>query len=654
MSPATRKASPKRAARRPVTRKPAVAEEVLPGGYAGRLLRVDLTESKVWVEPWGPAEMRETLGGAGLGAMILYRETAGRGGRGNVAWDHPDNRLVLATGPLAGLPVWGTGGLTVVTIGAGTNGPTSTQANGFFGANLKYSGYDAIVVQGQAREWVYLSIHDDAVELRDARHLLGKDTWETQDALGRELGLSGHQLSVYSIGVAGENLVRFAAIQGDYGHVASKNGCGAVMGKKRLKAVAIARGTRALAVADPRGVVQAADEIAHDLRTDPSARSLYELGTLPGVVNLGKIGVLPIKNYTTNVPYTDLGAWEGLKLREGFDHRGHQCNACGMHHCHMSVIRSGEHAGAMVDEPEYEGWSGCGWQIGATDISAVAWLNTEVDRACVDVNEFGWMCGWVMECVEKGHITREQLGFDLRWGDVAGAARLLGMIARREGLGDVLAEGIKAAAERLGPPARDCAIYTGKGSAPRGHDHRARWEEMLDTCTASTGTLETGVPVHPTELGQPARLQNLFDGEAVARWVAGLRGRRNFEDSLGACVFTTRTRLERLCRALSAATGWAYTIDEAMRQGRRTAAIFRAVALRCGLTPDLERPSTRYGSTPVDGPAKGQAIGEQWEKMLDTWYAGVGYDRKTGKPLSRTLDALGLDWLKKDLWGSKT
>jgi len=263
------------------------------------------------------------------------------------------------------------------------------------------------------------------------------------------------------------------------------------------------------------------------------------------------------------------------------------------------------------------------------------------------------MCGWVMECVEKGYISREQLGFDLPWGDTRGAHRLLQMIARREGVGDLLAEGVKRAAERLGPPAQDCAVYTVKGASPRGHDHRARWEEMLDTCTASTGTLETGVPAHPTEVGMPPRLANLFDGEAVGQWVAGLRGRRNFEDSLGMCTFTTRTRLERLCRALSAATGWDYTVDECLRFGNRTSAIFRAVALRCGLTPDVERPSARYSSVPVDGPAKGQSVAEQWDRMVDAWYAGVGYDRKTGKPLARTLKALGADWLARDLWGPK-
>src|SRR2546425_73514 len=542
----------------------------LPGGYAGKILRVDLTNNHIWTQAWTPEMCRTSLGGVGLGAKILWEEVPPE-----VHWDHPENRLVMATGPLAGLPAWGTGGLTVVTRGALTNGATNTQANGFFGANLKYSGYDAIVLQGRAPSWVYLFIHDDTVELRDASALLGKDTWETQQALEQTLNLTGHQLSVYTSGIAGENQVRFAAIHGDYGHVASKNGCGAVMGKKKLKAVAIVKGTQALTAADYRGVIQAADDIAHDLRTDPSAKSLYEYGTLPGVVNLSKLGMLPIKNYTTNVPYDDTSTWEAPKLREGFDHRGHQCNACGMHHCHMQVIRGGEHKGKVVDEPEYEGWSGCGWQIGARDKEGISWLNTECDRACVDVNEFGWVCGWVMECQEKGYITKQQLGFELRWGDIKGAHRLLRMISHREGLGDLLAEGVKIAAERLGGRAKECAIYTLLGASPRGHDHRGRWDEMLDTCTAGTGTLESGVPVHVAELGLPTRITP-FDGEAVSRQVAGILGRRHFEDSLGICIFTARTRMENLCRALSAATGWYYTPDGAMRFGARTAAILRS------------------------------------------------------------------------------
>jgi aldehyde:ferredoxin oxidoreductase len=414
--------------------------------YAGKILRVNLATGKTWTEAWSEADRREYLGGIGLGAKILYEEVGPK-----VGWDHPDNRLIFATGPLAGLPVWGTGGLTVITRGALTGGATSTQANGFFGATLKYSGYDAIVMQGQAKKLSYLYINDDVVEVRDAAHLAGKDTWETQQALETEHGLSGHRLSVYAIGPAGENLVRFAAIHGDYGHVASKNGCGAVMGKKKLKAVCIVRGTKALAAHDTRGLIQAADDIAHDLKTDPSTSTLYNYGTLPGVVNLSKLGVLPIKNYTTNLTGdVDMKEWEAPALRGGFDHRGHQCNACGMRHCHIQVIPKGRYEGERVDEPEYEGWSGAGWTIGLTDKYSVSWLNTRIDRACVDVNEFGWVCGWVMECMEKGYLTEEQVGFRLTWGDTEGAYKLLQMISHRQGFGDVLAEGVKRASEKVG------------------------------------------------------------------------------------------------------------------------------------------------------------------------------------------------------------
>ncbi|NIP72422.1 MAG: hypothetical protein GWO16_05050, partial [Gammaproteobacteria bacterium] len=328
--------------------------------------------------------------------------------------------------------------------------------------------------QGQAPSWVYLYIHDDTVELRDASHLLGKDTWETQEALQEDTGFYGHQLSVYTSGVAGENKVRFAAIHGDYGHVASKNGCGAVMGAKRVKAVAIVRGSSPLHAHDVKGLYYVADKIGYELRTDPTTRGLYQYGTLPGVRNLSKLGVLPIKNYTTNEWPEDVDPdkWEAPALREGFDHRGHQCSACGMHHCHQQVIAEGPHKGEIVDEPEYEGWSGCGWTIGATDPQDVSWLNTQVDRACVDVNEFGWLIGWVMECYEKGYLTREQLGgIEPKWGDAEAANALLQMIIRREGFGDVLAEGVKRAAEHLGGEAQDCAIYTMKGATPRGHDH---------------------------------------------------------------------------------------------------------------------------------------------------------------------------------------
>ncbi|MCE2451489.1 MAG: aldehyde ferredoxin oxidoreductase C-terminal domain-containing protein, partial [Nitrospinae bacterium] len=300
---------------------------------------------------------------------------------------------------------------------------------------------------------------------------------------------------------------------------------------------------------------------------------------------------------------------------------------------------------------EYEGWSGAGWTIGATDPQQVTWMNTQLDRACVDVNEFGWLCGWVMECQQKGYITDQDLGFRLEWGDIDGANRLLEMICKREGMGDLLAEGTKLAAEKLGGEAQDCAIYTEVGNSPRGHDHRSRWEEMIDTCTGSGGTMDTAPPVFPTDYGQPARVHPQ-DAEAVPRHVGGLRGRRAYEDSLGACVFTTRAPMDVLCRSIQAATGWDVDKDEAMQTGRRINALMRAFNLRCGIGPEVEKPSKRYGSTPVDGPIAGVSIMDQWEKMLDIWYETAGYDRETGRPKPELLRELDLEDVAEALWGA--
>ncbi|HEX7927341.1 MAG TPA: aldehyde ferredoxin oxidoreductase C-terminal domain-containing protein, partial [bacterium] len=228
---------------------------------------------------------------------------------------------------------------------------------------------------------------------------------------------------------------------------------------------------------------------------------------------------------------------------------------------------------------------------------------------------------------------------------------LLQKLIRREGIGNLLAEGTKRAAEKIGGPAKDCAVYTEKGSAPRGHDHRGRWEEMLDTCVGSTGTLESGQSVEPAELNLPGRF-NPVGADDVVKIVSGMLGRRHFEDSLGTCIFTTRTTLKNLCTALSAATGWDYTVDDALRFGRRTACLLRAFNVRSGIGPELEKPSKRYGSMPVDGPVKGVGIEQHWESMVASWYERVGYDRKSGRPKADLLKSLGLENVAKDLWGA--
>jgi aldehyde:ferredoxin oxidoreductase len=618
-------------------------------GYAGQLLRVDLSSRRTRAQPFDPEFARKYVGGAGFGARMLYDEVPA-----SVAWDDPDNRLIMATGPMAGSVSWGTSNMSVVTRGPMTNGAVSTQANGFFGHCLKFSGYDGIVFQGIADDWVYLYIEDDHVALLDARHLLGMDTWQLQDTLMAEHGRAGHQMSVYGIGVSGENKVRFAAIEGDYGHVASKNGCGAVLGNKRVKAVAIVRGTKGLTMADAPGVWQAADTLSESIKSGAAGSGLYRFGTLGGFTNLAALGGLPIKNYTTNI-YQDQEALQQFApdaLRSTFPHRGHQCSACGMHHCMMQTLPRGKHAGELADEPEYEGWSGCGATIGCTDPVAVSWLNTQVDRAAVDINEFGWVCGWTMEGYEKGWITRDMLGgLEMPWGDAEAAAKLLWMIARREGFGNVLAEGVKRAAEKLGGEAYQAGIFTLKGATPRGHDHRFKREELFDTCMSSNATFEVGLAVDAAELGVPQRM-NVFDPVEMPESQAKIFGRRYFEDSIGVCTFTNTVSLGTTLGVINAITGWDMNLAEALAAGRRTGLILRAFNLRCGIGPELEFPSPRYGGIPVDGPAKGVDAMAVWEQMRDVYYARLGWDRATGRPLPETLNDVGLQDVSTDLWGA--
>ena len=213
-------------------------------GYAGKFLRVDLTDEKITEEKLNEETLRKYVGGNGIGSKYLYDEVPA-----GVDWSVPGNRMIFATGPLGGTVMGGSGTISIVTKGCLTNGAVACQANGFFGAFLKSSGYDGIILKGKARRWTYLYVQDGTVELRDASHLLNRDTWETADIIRSELGRSPHQLSVAAIGPAGENLVKYACVVVDKGHVAAHGGVGAVMGSKKLKAV-VARGSRQVPLAD--------------------------------------------------------------------------------------------------------------------------------------------------------------------------------------------------------------------------------------------------------------------------------------------------------------------------------------------------------------------------------------------------------------------
>ncbi|OGP65270.1 MAG: hypothetical protein A2170_13845 [Deltaproteobacteria bacterium RBG_13_53_10] len=608
-----------------------------PGGYMGRILKVDLTHRQISEEDWEDQALRKYIGGVGLGTKLLYEKVSP-----DVEWNSPANRMIWASGPFGGTRLSGSGTLCVVTKGPMTNQAASSQANGFFGAYLKFSGFDAVVMDGALEKWGYLLIKDGKAELRDASHLLGKDTWEIEDMIRSELGEK--RLSVYGIGPAGENLVRFACIVGDKGHVVAHNGVGAVMGSKRLKAIAVVRGNQTVLIKDPEKLGSVGKDLFRISKERTVLGRLPIGGTSANFEEAYLKGGIPVKNYTTNL-FPEYPQFIGMAIRARFEVRPKPCWACGMNHCEYIKVTDGPYAGYEGEEPEYEQLAAFGPIIGQTDVGAAVMLSNLGDRLGLDANESGWVIAWLMECFEKGLLTRDQTdGLEMKWGNVEATEAMLRKIANRQGVGNLLAEGVKRAAEEIGDEVVNCAIYTKKGAAPRSHDHRSYWHEMFDTCVSNTGTIECwGGRPQPQQLGLPPvkDSQNPWEVSTLMAW---LNGRRQFEDCLGVCRFCAedfRLTLE----ALNAVTGWDIEKSEAVEVGRRILNQLRVFNFRHGLTRDMEAPSDRYGSAPVDGPLKGISIMPHWDFMRSNYYQLMGWDPASGKPLPETLRKLGLGQL---------
>ena len=611
-------------------------------GYAGKILRVGLSEKKIWTEDLDEATVRKWVGGVGLGAKYLYDEVPPE-----VKWSDPQNRLIWTTGPLAGTGVAGAATINIMAKGPMTHLAGSSQANGFFGANLKFCGYDGIIFQGKSPHLVYLLLGPGTAEIRDARHIRGKTVGEIEDILKKELGVNKYGASVFGIGPAGEHLVRHACIVGDGGHSASHNGLGAVMGAKNLKAVVALKAEAAFSVYDPDLLKLKSAEMVDHAKTT----RIYEWGTGGGFSVTHDLGALPVKNYTTNV-FPEHEQMNGQYMRTHFKIRSRPCYKCAVAHVKEVTVTEGPYKGFTAEEPEYEMLAAWGPQIGNTDLGAVVMLSNEVDTLGMDCNETSWVIGWAMECFNKGVFsTKETDGLDLTWGNVEAVKTLMNRIARREGsFGNLLADGVMRASKKIGGKAADWAVYTQKGSAPRGHDHRGRgrWFELFDTCLTNTSTLEaTHGPIQPklVDIEEPT---DVFSHEQVSTFNARHNGIGLYHDCTGTCRFVAADP-KRLIACFNAATGWNWTLKDAFTLGRRIVNQLRVFNLRHGLDIKAERPSTRYGSIPVDGPNKGVNIMEKWDWMVKNYYTLMGWDPQTGVPLPETLEKLDLKELIIDL-----
>ncbi|MDO8491123.1 MAG: aldehyde ferredoxin oxidoreductase C-terminal domain-containing protein [Dehalococcoidia bacterium] len=615
----------------------------LPGGYMGKMLRVDLTTGKMSDVSFDEATLRKWVGGAGIGAKILYEEVPP-----GVEWSDPENRLIVASGPVGGTTA-GTGTFSVVTKGPMINGALSSQANGMMGAFMKFSGFDGIIVQGASKKPVYLYLHDGVAELRDARRLVGKDTWETQDLINEELGKKESQLSVMSIGPAGEHLVRFATIGGDRGHVVAHGGPGAVMGAKKLKAIVAEKGKARISIRHKDTLTELARMSLDEANKAPL--QIPKWGTGASLQILESRGALPVKNYTLQ-SFPDSYKFAASHYRERLEIKRKPCWGCRFDHCGIVKVKEGPYAGYVGEEPEYEGFAAWGSNVMQTDLGGVVVLSNEVDRYGIDTNEAGWIMAWLMDCYEKGLLTKKDLdGIEMTWGNVEAMRAMLRKIANRDGFGDLLAEGLMRAATKIGGKANELAVYTMKGNIPRGHDHRVMWHMMLDVSQSNTSTDEASLSfVVPAAIGLPADTDS-FTPEGAAAILAAGGGLMPLEDSMPICKLTMVGVPEaRRVEILNAVTGWDFTPEEGRELGRRTINLFRAFNVRHGHTPEMERPSVKYASAPTEGPAKGKSFLPVFDQALRRYYELMGWDRETGKPLPATLKKFGLGHVVKDLW----
>ncbi len=616
-------------------------------GYAGRLLRVDLGSGKSWVESLEEAKARRYLGGRGLGARILVDEVpAGCDPMG------PDNRLVLAMGPLAGTFAPGSGRYTILAKSPATGGFGEAYTGGFVAHELKYAGYDGIVVQGKAAEPVYLAIRNDKVELRPAAHLMGRPTLEVERKIKEETG--DLETRIVSVGPSGEKGVRFACVMNDTDRSAGRTGMGAVMGSKNLKAIAI-RGTGRVALADPRAFRDAAFANLTKIRKHPwLGDSAGRLGTAGGVEGLSADGILPTRNWET-------GTWQYANKISGtamantilIGHRA--CQACPVG-CTRVVRVADSPFGSVRPEyggPEYETVAAFGSLCENRNIEAIAVLNQKCNAYGLDTISAGTVIAFAMECFEKGLLTEKQIGFRLEWGDAAAMIKLLDMIAKREGIGDLLAEGTKRAAAKLG--ATGLAVEV-KGLELGMHEARGKKGLGLSYATAPRGA-DHMEGFHDPAISGPNAWPELGVVEAADRFT--LKGKpkavrqaenyTSFVNSVPLCSFMSLCvgglhNADEVTGMIAAATGWKdLSLDEEMAIGDRAYTLARVFTVRESGGKADDRLPAKLSKTLQDGASKDQVISDSDLKAAFAEYFQLrGYD-KNGTPTPAKLKELGIE-----------
>jgi len=425
----------------------------MPDGYTGKILRVDLSRGAISVDEPDENFYRCYLGGRGFVSYFLLREM--KGGEDALG---PYNKLIFATGALTGVPASGTGRNSVGAKSPLNNAYGDAEVGGYWGAELKHTGYDAIIIEGKAESPVYLWIKDGKVEIKDAGHLWGKSTAEAEKLIREELG--DKSIRVAQIGIAGENQVRYACVINDLSHAAGRAGLGAVMGSKNLKAIAV-RGRQQVALSDTDAVYASARQIRDTCKVNRSAVNMSKDGTAGVLMALNTAGGLPTRNFQE-------GVFEGAEkisaetMNESIMVGRRGCYAC-LIRCKPEVAVKEHNLDSTYGGPEYETLASLGSNCGIDDLGAIAKGNALCNAYGMDTISAGASIAFAMECFERGILTEKDTGgLKLNFGNTEVMLQLVEMIARREGIGKILGEGVARAASVLAT-ALKTTLYTLRG-----------------------------------------------------------------------------------------------------------------------------------------------------------------------------------------------
>jgi len=612
--------------------------------YCGRILRVDLSTKELQEEPIKEEWARKFIGGKGLGIRYLYDLV-----RPGTDPFSPQNVVIFMTGPLTA-----TVASTVSRMANVTKSPLSltmsdSYSGGYFPAELKFAGFDGIIVSGRSSRPVYLSIKDGGTELRDAGHLWGKGVFETTDLIVRESGEKPKRYidgpKVGCIGPAGENMVRYAAVAYDKHHFAGRGGTGAVMGSKNLKAVSV-RGTKqakALTInSEPAFLEMVKEVVRKDIRENPDEERYIKVGT-PSVVNQSQeAGLLPTRNFQTGVFYEA----DQIDADALFDtilvKHTTTCFSCAIGCRNLTKVNDGEFAGLEGEGPEYETLAMCGSNLGMGDIRVVMKFNEECSDMGLDTISAGNVCGWAMELYERGIMTKKDTGgLELRFGNADAAIAMPRLIALRKGIGDMLAEGVARASKKIGKNSERYAMHV-KGQEYPAYDPRGSFGMALAYATSDRGADHNRAwPVGHEAFGKI----DPFTTDGKAELVVDDQIRTSLKFSTVMCDFLAAD-LNLVARLLNAACETDYTEDSVKVVGKRIWTLTRLFNLREGFSKEDDSIPMRVYLDPLpEGNPKGKVVSQQdFQTMLSEYYKLFGWNEQ-GRPTLETLRELDLEEL---------